>query len=264
MVQYGSPFVVAGLAQWMMTSADLWVLGVLVGTADVGVYSLCLKLAAIVSFVTTAFGLAWSPEVLRLHAEDPNYRSIAGNTLLQLAAFLIFFATAVTAIIPYVFAFLIPPDYGRPLFVMTLLAFSAAIMGTSQVTILGMVFEKRSDLIAKINWAVAIVSVGLSWCLVSLLGVWGAAVSNLLASIMLTGSYFVVTHRIHSLEYSLPDVRFLLLFSGSCVLAVAVMGVVDESAFGVIAKFLMLAGLSVWMWKSGRWGRFFERRRIGM
>lgn len=264
LVQYGSPFVVAGLAQWLMTSADLWILGALVGTADVGVYSVCLKLAAIVSFVTTAFGLAWSPEVLRLHAEDPNYRSIAGNTLLQLAAFLIFFATAVIAIIPYVFAWLIPSEYGKPLFVMTLLAFSTAIMGTSQVTILGMVFEKRSDLIAKINWAVAIVSVGLSWCLVSLLGVWGAAVSNLLASLMVTGSYYVVTRRIHPLEYSPREVRFLLMFSASCVLAVAAMVVADESAYGVIAKFLMVSALSVWMWKSGRWGRFFLRRQVGV
>ena len=122
MVRYGAPFVVAGLAQWLMSSSDLWVLGVLAGAADVGIYSLCLKLASIVSFVTTAFGLAWSPQVLRMHLEDADYRSIAGNTLLQLAAFLIFFATSVAAMVPYLFVWLIPPQYGKPFFMITILS----------------------------------------------------------------------------------------------------------------------------------------------
>jgi len=263
LVFYGSPFVVAGLAQWLMTSTDLWILGALRGTADVGVYSLCLKLATVVSLVTVAFGLAWSPEVLRLHAEDPNYRSIAGNTLLQLAAFLIFFATAVTVVMPFVFDWLIPPEYGSPLLVIALLTFSAAVTGTCQVTVLGMVFEKRSDLIAKINWCVAIVSIILSWLLVSIAGIWGAAISNLVTAFLLTGSYFMTTRRIHPLKFSLREVRFLAIFAPCCVFLVIIVALNDQSGREIVWHLLLLAMLFVWMWKSGRWSRFFTSRRLG-
>jgi O-antigen/teichoic acid export membrane protein len=264
LAKYGSPFVVAGLAQWFMASAELWALRMLVGISEVGVYAVCLKLSAIVSLVTTAFGLAWSPEVLRLHAEDKDYRSIAGNTSLKLTSFLIFFATVFTAIVPYVFSWLIPPEYGRPSFVMTTLAFSAAIMGTSQVTILGLVFEKRSDLIAKVNWAVAIVSTGLSWCLIPFFGVRGAAVSNLLASTLLTGSYFAITCRIHALEYSRLDVRFLWLFTGCCTLAVTFMNVPNDWTDGLLVRGLLLGALFLWLWKSGGWGMLLRQRPTGV
>ncbi len=257
LLRYGSPFVMAGLAQWLMTSADLWILGALHGTSDVGVYALCLKVAMVVSFVTVAFGLAWSPEVLRLHAEDPNYRSIAGNTLLQLAAFLFFFATAVTVGMPFVFKWLIPPEYGSPLLVTMLLSFSAAVTGTCQVTILGMVFEKRSDWIAKINWGVAIVSVLMSWQFVSFAGIWGAAFSNLVTSILLTVSYFVATRNIHPLQFSLKEVRFFAMFASCCVFLAVIVASSENSGQRVLWHLMALAALFVWMWKSGRWNRFF-------
>lgn len=263
LVRYGSPFVVAGLAQWLMSSTDLWILGALRGTADVGVYSLCLKLATVVSFVTVAFGLAWSPEVLRLHAEDPDYRSIAGNTLLHLAAFLLFFATAVTVVMPFVFEWLIPPEYGSPLLVITLLTFSAAVTGTCQVTVLGMVFEKRSDLIAKISWGVAIFSVVLSWLLVSIAGIWGAAIANLTTALLLTGSYFMATRSIHPLKFSSREIRFFAMFASCCVLLVVIVTLNDEAGLGVIWHILLLGMLFAWMWKSGRWSRFFTSRRPG-
>lgn len=263
LVRYGSPFVVAGVAQWLISSTDLWVLGALRGTADVGVYSLCLKLATVVSFVTVAFGLAWSPEILRLHAEDPDYRSIAGNTLLQLAAFLFFFATAATIVMPFVFEWLIPPEYGRPLLVITLLTFSTAVTGTCQVTVLGMVFEKRSDLIAKINWGVAIFSVIFSWLLVSIAGIWGAAISNLTTAILLTSSYFMVTRSIHPLKFSSREIRFFAMFASCCVLLVVTVVLNDGAGRGVIWHILLLGILFAWMWKSGRWSRFFTSRRPG-
>lgn len=234
----------------MMVSSDLWVLGVLSEPSDVGVYALSQKFAAIVSFATTAFGLAWSPEVLRMHVEEPNYRSIAGSMLIRIAYCLIFFATVFSAIIPYIISWMIPVEYGNTSLVTTILAFSAAIMGTCQVTILGMVFEKRSDLIAKINWAVAVVSVGLSWFFVSMLGMLGAAFSNLLASLMLTGGYFIVTHRIHALIYPGREVRLLVAFSVCCLISVGVMNIAAESTFGAVFKLVILSGLSLWLLQS--------------
>src|SRR5690606_10757331 len=154
LLAYGYPFVIAGFAQWLISSIDLWVLGLLRDPAEVGIYSLSLKLAAIVSLCTSAFGLAWSPLILRLHAEHPDYRRIAGLMLTRFATVLFLFAAAVAALVPHLFDWFIPVEYGRPSVLVALLSLSVAVAGTAQITILGMVFEKRSDLIAKMTWVV--------------------------------------------------------------------------------------------------------------
>jgi O-antigen/teichoic acid export membrane protein len=263
LAHYGYPFILAGLAQWLISSVDLWVLGALRSAADVGIYSLSLKLAAIVSFVTAAFGLAWSPEVLRLHAEDPEYRRLVGRVLLNLTALLLFVAASVATIVPHLFVWLVPAEYGKPTTIVAILSFSAAVAGTAQVTILGMVFEKRSDLIAKLTWIVAVLSFLSCMQFVSLFGLLGAALSNMLISMLLTGSYFWLTQKIHPILFERLDIRRLALQGSAIALSFAGFSSLEDSLGGLLAKLSGLGLLFWWLWQSGRWSELLMRRGFG-
>lgn len=245
---YGYPFVIAGFAQWLISSIDLWVLGLMRDPAEVGIYSLSLKLAAIVTLCTSAFGLAWSPLILRLHAEHPDYRRIAGLMLTRLATVLFLFAAAVAALVPHLFDWFIPVEYGRPSVLVAILSLSVAVAGTAQITILGMVFEKRSDLIAKMAWIVAVFSVLSCTGLVAWQGLIGAAISNLLVSIMLTAGYLLLTQKIHAIEVSRRDIVRLGGLGGLAALLTVGMAQTDSSLEWAIAKaaFLVLMFLLVW------------------
>ncbi|PWB39702.1 MAG: hypothetical protein C3F19_14650 [Rhodocyclales bacterium] len=251
LLTYGYPFVIAGFAQWLISSIDLWVLGALRDPAEVGIYSLSLKLAAIVSLCTSAFGLAWSPLILRLHAEHPDYRRIAGLMLTRLATVLFLFAAAVAALVPHLFDWFIPVEYGRPSVLVAILSLSVAIAGTAQITILGMVFEKRSDLIAKMTWVVAGFSVLSCTGLVAWLGLLGAALSNLLVSLMLTASYLLLTQKIHAIEVSRRDMVKLGGLGGLAALLTVGLAQTAPSLEWAIAKATFLVFMFLLVWRKG-------------
>lgn len=221
MLTYGYPFIFAGLGQWVISSADLFILSQLRGISEVGIYSVGLRVTAIVMLATTAFSQAWAPAALRLHAENPDYRKIVGEMLPRIGGVLLYVAAGVSFFGKELLTWLTPPEYHAAALPLCFLSMSAAVSGTVQVTVLGLAFERRSDLIAKAIWGCAIVGVGVSFFMTWQFGLLGTAAANLITALMLTASYLFLTQSIHPLAIDYMAVR-KMLFLGAIVLASAI------------------------------------------
>ncbi len=252
LVRYGYPFIFVGMAQLLISSIDMWMLGMLKSDADVGFYSIGIKLASMVSFVNTAFSLAWSPQILRLQAEDQNYREKVGQILIRLIALLVFAAASISILVPHIFTLFFPEEYGSLTVVVSTLSFSVAIIGTAQITGLGMIFEKRSDMIAKATWIVAFISVVTSATMVSLFGLLGAAISNLTTSLTLTLVYFFVTQRIHSLVFNKKEIINLIFQCAVIFTTCIILNLFANSTLTLFGKLSCLIVLFVWLYRKGK------------
>lgn len=242
MLKYGYPFIFAGLGQWVISSADLFILGQLRGSSEVGIYSAALRVTMIIMFVTTAFSLAWAPSALRLHAEHPEYRRVVGDMLPRIGGILIYVAAAVSIFGKELISWLTPPEYHSAVMPLCFLSMAAAISGTVQVTVLGLAFERRSDLIAKAVWFCAIIGIGVSYLLTWQFGLMGTAVANLITTFMLTSSYMYLTQQIHPLIINHVLLGRMLVL-GALVLTSAVLWTSVEA--GVSSFLAKLASLLV-------------------
>ncbi len=73
LVRFGYPFIFAGLAFWLFSSMDRWMLASLRSIEEVGIYSVANRFAMIAMFFSTAFGLAWSPMSIKVKTDHPGH-----------------------------------------------------------------------------------------------------------------------------------------------------------------------------------------------
>jgi O-antigen/teichoic acid export membrane protein len=75
------------LAHQVLANGDILLVGLLIGTTDAGVYAVCAKLAAIVSFATSSINLSLAPTIAELHARGQREELQAAVTTATRAAF---------------------------------------------------------------------------------------------------------------------------------------------------------------------------------
>jgi O-antigen/teichoic acid export membrane protein len=212
---YGHPFVLAGMAFWVFGSMDRWMLMALSDATQVGLFSIGMKFAAVITFVISAFAQAWSPFAMRMHAEDSGYRQgyakifslwffLLAGIGLGLALFAQEFLTLLT-----------PPEYWGAAPVLAIGAAGLVLYGTVQITVLGITLERRTHLLSYGAWLAAGVNVVLNIALIPRFGAVGAAVSTICAYALLSSSFLVWSQRLHPI----PLERSKLLYSVGLVAA---------------------------------------------
>ena len=220
-VRFGYPFVFTGLAYWVFSSMDRWLLGELSDNTSVGLYSIAYSFAGVLTFVTTAFAQAWSPFAIKLYAEDPDYR----NKISRLFSYW-FFGLALIGLAISLFGYELlrlttPEAYWPAATVLSVLAMGLVLMGTTQFTALGISLERRTNLLSTAAWAAAIINFLLNLVLIPEWGALGSGTATLVAYAVLTGLYLYWAQKLHSLPlearkllFSLLIVLFAPLFSG--------------------------------------------------
>lgn len=238
MLSFGYPFIFAGFGMWVIASVDLFVITQFRGTSEAGLFSIGIRISAIIVFLTSAFSQAWSPAALSLHAQDPDYRVIVGGMLTKVGCVLLYAAAAVSFFSKDILMLLTPPEYHAASAQLAILCMSAAVLGTVQVTAMGLTFERRSDLIAKAIWSSAVVGGMLSLLLTWHFGSIGAALANLLTSLLLTSMYLWMTQRVSPLVIDYPAMKRLLLLAFVVLGAAIWLGSMDVSLDAAFIKIL--------------------------
>ena len=229
---FGWPFVFAAAGYWAFSSIDRWLLAELRGAVEVGLFSVAFKFASVIFFVVAAFHQAWIPTAMRMANENPDYRRIIAMVFSGW-----FFAIALMALGIALFAeeilmLLTPQSYWPAAPALAVGAAGLALLGTTQVTMLGISFEKRTNLIATGAWLTAAVNVGLNLLWIPAFGATGSAAATLGSFAFLTSFYLYWTQRLHPL----PLERFKLLYSLALVaLATLAPFVPDGPPFALVA-----------------------------
>lgn len=240
-LQFGYPFVFAGVAYWFFGSLDRWMLGTMSDNTQVGLFSIAFKLSSLLVFVNFAFGQAWSPFAIKIYADHKDYKAIFSRIL----SFL-FFGLSLIGIGLALFAkellwLLTPESYWPAATIIGFLAMGMVLHGTTQVTALGISLEKKTHLISAAAWLTAVINFVLNLLLIPIWGALGSGVAIFFSYAILTGLYLYWTQRLHPIPLEAKKLIFSLCIILSTIGFTSYLNSIPWSPMVFLYKLLFLS-----------------------
>ena len=144
LVQFGYPFIFAGIAYWLFGAMDRWMLASMTSVEEVGIYSVAFRFVSVVLFVSAAFGQAWSPVVIKIRTDHPDrYRAIFGQVLLLLLFTMLAVGGGIALFSGEMIGLIMPVGYHASALLLAILRFGIVLQSTQQVTAIGISLEKK-------------------------------------------------------------------------------------------------------------------------
>jgi O-antigen/teichoic acid export membrane protein len=214
LVKFGYPFIFVGLAYWIFNSVDRWMLGSMTNLTQVGLYSIASKFSYFLVFINTAFAQAWPPIALKLYGENENYKHFYSKIFSYW-----FFGLAIIGISLSLFAYEIlvlftPQEYWKAATILGILSIGIVFFGTTQITMLGLSIEKKTNIFSLVTWITAITNIILNLIFIPFFQALGAAIATLLSYLVLTVLYLYWSQKIHPI----PIEKKKILYSSSIII----------------------------------------------
>jgi O-antigen/teichoic acid export membrane protein len=220
MNRFGMPLVPAQLAIWTLNFVDRVFIAKFHGQAEVGHYSIGVRIASATLLLLTAFRLAWPAFAYSIEDEGEAKRTY--GYVLTYVLFVTCWASLGLALLAPWLARLLT---GRPEFyegyrVVGLLSFSAAAWGAYTVVAIGIGRARFTQFNWVVTGAAALINVGLCFALVPPYGMIGAAIATVVSMGAMFGLMAIHAQRVYPVPYQW---RRIALVAGSAV-AVSALG----------------------------------------
>lgn len=253
LVRFGAPFVPASLALWLFSAGPRWSLAARSDLAELGIYEIGSKIAAVVMLLNAALGQAFAPHVFDLYGRDPQYRKKVIGIFHTMSCVCLGLSVTVALFSTEFCAFILPASFEGAAPVVAVLSMGGFFSVTHQVTALGISFEKKTWLISAGWAATAVICTSLAAGLVPAGGALAAAGVTLAGYAGLSGFYFLMSQRLHPLpfEYGKFVVYGLVAVTALALLGAAYGTPLSAGLALIKVSFLILMVLVLWKW--GGW-----------
>jgi O-antigen/teichoic acid export membrane protein len=200
MNRFGLPLVPSALALWAINFIDRFFIGAYKGQAEVGVYSLAVRISSVIIFLMTAFQLAW-PAFAYSIRDDSSAKRTYSYVLTYLLLITCWMSLALGVLAPWIVDLLSPPGFARAAEAVPLLCFATAAYSGYTVLAIGIGRARQTQF----NWIVsglaALVNIALNVILIPRYGMMGAAVATFVAYMGLFLGMFVNSRRVYPVPY---------------------------------------------------------------
>lgn len=200
MLAFGIPFFPVILSSWFIEASDRYLLGLYRSQAEVGYYVLGYKVAQVMQIALAAFAMGWAPLRYRISGRKDAaavYRRLA-NYYAFVAA-LLTFALAVFA--REIVSIIAPRSYAPAALIVPLIAFGYALNGLYILMVTGMGVTKRTRPLLWIVGGAAAVNLGANIVLIPLWGMRAAAVTTVLANMMMVAGSWYYSEKVYPIPY---------------------------------------------------------------
>jgi O-antigen/teichoic acid export membrane protein len=228
MNRFGMPLVPSALALWTINFVDRIFIAQYKGQAEVGVYSVAVRISSAIVFLMIAFRLAW-PAFAYSIEDDREARRTYSYVLTYLLFVCSWVSVALGVLAPWLVDVLAPTSFRRAADAVALLAFASTAYAGYTVVAIGIGRARQTQL----NWAVSgagvVVNVVLNVLLIPPYGMIGAAISTAAAYLVLFLGMVLNSHRVYPVEYQWRRVLTL----GGAAIGLTVLGSALDVPIGV-------------------------------
>lgn len=197
LLRIGLPLVPTFIIYWIFNSMDKLMIANLLGTAELGIYSIGSKMASVSSLIYAAFsgGFSYFKFSTMKDADQVEFNSKLFEYL-GLISFISFLV--IYPFIPVVFEFLFPASYAGGEYVVPYLFISPLLLMLFQIVGSQFIVTKKTYMTTITLALGAFGNVALNWLLIPIIGVEGAALATLLGYslsliiVNLIGQYYEV------------------------------------------------------------------------
>lgn len=239
MLAFGLPFFPVLLSGWLIDASDRYLLELFRSREEVGFYSLAYRIVQVMQLAVAAFSMGWAPLRYRIYArEDAReiYRRL--TTYYVLAAGLLSVAIAVFA--GAIIAVVSPPSYAPAASVVPLLVLAYAMQGLYYLMVTGMGVTKQTMPMVWISGAAVVLNIGINLLLVPAWGMKGAALTTVLAYVVLVGGTWLYSQRVYPIPYDWSRIARVAII-GAAIVGVSTLA----SPAGALQEFAV--GLAAWL-----------------
>lgn len=196
MAAYGLPLIPSAMAMWMLQFVDRVMLTKLSSLNEVGQYAIANRLSLALLLLVSAFGIAYAPFMLSLHADDEEAeRMLRARLLTYLTAGLVTLAV-IFSLFAREIILIIAPAFHKSYQSVALVCAGTAALGFCQVPMAGIAITRRTKLFAIYATIAAVVNLGLNFLLIPAWGQVGAAAATAAGYLALALLYYRGAQRV--------------------------------------------------------------------
>lgn len=223
MSRYGMPMILSGFAGIILTMGDRYLIGYFLGTESVAIYSVPYNLCSyITGILVTAFEFAFVPLIMTEWAKPGH-----GQTEVQLQQAIKMYCLVALPIICGVIVLgkefiglVASKQYLASTYILPYVIIGEMLKGLLTPFIIGLQFYKKTAVMTKITWCVALLNVVLNLILIPVIGLLGSALATLVSYLVLMGAGAYVSSKLYRVTVPWMNIGRYLACSLGMVLAV--------------------------------------------
>ena len=252
MLTFGIPTVFSDMAAWVLQLSDRYLLSHFGSLAQTAGYSVAYVLGGVLSPVVLApWGLAWVPIMYAIaKREDAAY--IFKLVFRWWSSVLLFAAFALSLVSTIVLEVLFPPAYRASEPIIPIITLSTMFIGVWYIFMIGVNIRRKTILEFVYVVIAASINLLLNIFLIPRFGAMGAAVSTLLAYIVLVLVSYIVNQRIYPIGFEISSFIFRLLVGVALYVGASLLAHTQKPLTGEFISLVALILYGVFlMWLAG-------------
>lgn len=194
LLRYGLPLVASGLANFVLGTADRWLLVGTVSAASLGHYALAVKIAMIVALLAQPFELWWFPQRLRF-TSTPEGLARSSRVISLATAGMISSGALVAFAAPWLVRLLAPPSYVQAVPMVPFMVLAIVLQLLGNMANVGCYTRSTGALPMLVNGIAAAVALLLYLVLIPSFGVPGAIAATVVAQSVRFSVFAVLSQR---------------------------------------------------------------------
>lgn len=204
MLKFSAPLVPSGIAVFLTTYIDRLMINHYLTLADVGIYGIAFRLAAVIGVVILGFQMALTP-LIYTHYEKADTPAQLARIFRIFTAFSLLMVMALVVLAQDILILMTTPEYYAAASLMIFMV-PAFLLSQMYVFAPGMTIAKKTYFILLLNVVAALISVTLNVLLIPLLGLKGAATANLLSYLILFSGYMYISQKLYFVPHRWPGI----------------------------------------------------------
>lgn len=251
LLKFGLPIVPVGLSGIALQLVDRPILKLLMDDSAVGIYQANYRLGIFMALITGMFEFAWRPFFLS-HAKDPDAKRLFARVMTYYLAVCAVVFLVLTFfledVIQYKFfgqRYILPPQYWEGLAIVPFVLLSYTFMGIGTILNAGIQIEKKTMYLLPTSLSGSITKIVLTFLLVPVFGIMGAAYATLAGYIMVEVTLFMVVQRFYYIDYEYSRILILTLVTAGAYAAAVLL---DP---GILLKGAILVAWGIGLFRYG-------------
>lgn len=177
---FGWPLIFGGLASWGLNVMDRLFLRHFSTYTELGIYSITMSVAIVVTIFSGIFNTVWSPMVYKWMSEDKfDYEQI--DIVLEYVLAAIYFFIVLTSLFSWIIPYFLPSAYSEIEYLIAVCLLGPLLYTLSEVTGIGIAIVRRTKFSMLCAIVAMLCSAILNYFLVPQFGAAGAAISTAIA-----------------------------------------------------------------------------------
>jgi O-antigen/teichoic acid export membrane protein len=239
MQRFGLPLVPSGLALWVVDFADRFLLLKLENTAEVGLYSVGVRVTTAILLLLLALRTAW-PAFAYSIKDDREAKRTYSFVLTYVLFVSCWMSLALSVLAPWIVRALTRPTFYPGSRVVPILAFGATAFIAFNVMSIGIGRAKKTQF----NWVVtgvaAAVNIGLNFVLIPAYGMIGAAVATLVAYVVMFLGMTVRAQQVFPVPYQWRRITLVVAAAVGLTVLGKALHVTLAGALGLVAVYPLI------------------------